>query len=426
MNAFKALFSGDRIYKEEFASSFFASIISPQIDHGLKLKPLELLLNNLTSKYTENQILQDCFNYVSNDLKTRNIPETNNIRTSTLTPHCNTILTHLEEEHVDISIRIGNFLLLIENKIYECSIGDVKKEICGYYNAIKKKQIPNLKIIPLIIYPSSSNIPKEKIFTDKNETEICTLSWDKDIKEILEELNKNTNNSPQSQTSTTIKMFLDFFNDKYQTYRSSPDDIIISLEKYFDKLSFDKRNKTKLTALLGDFGGSIDNKHVYHNGPILSYQNKSTGKMCFPFKIQNNGFIQINYPGLKPEPFLANKKLEVNGKKLSILDMLQKIMESKGFKFEPTGHKFSLDQIFDSTLEKNFKEINEWLKDKVSSREDICEEYQAVLSTVEKIKVKIDDQYESYGLTDDKLDVKIFLSKENRDKFIKILQDCDK
>ena len=145
-------------------------------------------------KYPNNLILKNCFHYIT-ELNDNEISITDNIRQHTLKDCDSIVCTNLEEKRIDISIRIGDFLLLFENKIYESSIGCVTNEISGYYNSVNKKNLSLFSVIPIVIYPSSVNIPNNKIFIDDNPEliEICAISWKGEIKEIFEELKKDFN-----------------------------------------------------------------------------------------------------------------------------------------------------------------------------------------------------------------------------------------
>lgn len=133
MNIFKVLASGKHAFREEFLSAFLAYLLSPKMDHGLGSIFLTSLLSQVAERNQSSPLKA-----ITDNLKSRlweNIFEENGGQP----------VVELEVAYpggwIDIVVRIGNWFVLIENKILAQSKteGQIKAQYDGLQKVIEQR-----------------------------------------------------------------------------------------------------------------------------------------------------------------------------------------------------------------------------------------------------------------------------------------------
>ncbi len=153
MNIFKILSSGKHAFREEFISAFLAYLLSPKMDHGLG----ESFLSSLLSQVAEQNDAPD-IKQLTQKLQSRlweNIFEDNGTQP----------IVELEVAYprghghgwIDVVIRIGDYFVLIENKILVGSKTEdqIKEQYLGLQQVLKQREFEgDYKILLLYLVPA--------------------------------------------------------------------------------------------------------------------------------------------------------------------------------------------------------------------------------------------------------------------------------
>ena len=274
MNIFKALFSGWRYYGEEHASSFLGYLLNPHSDHGLGLTFLRAFIDALDKAHGGKTLQLPC--------EIDRIGYQEDYRSPTVDVILEHSLGETGRGRSDILVLIKDnnnessneydYALLIENKIYDGSIGKVSEQLNQYKkclfdvdNTVFKGQVGAIHRV--CILPEFSKISSQQ----KTDDGILWLAW-KDRSEnphpqtitsifnhILEDSSTGKIAPLLHETRFMLLSYLNFMNDGYCGYRYTPPVAPLTDEEKADYekvgariLSFVAGVKKRLQGL-GDF-----------------------------------------------------------------------------------------------------------------------------------------------------------------------------
>jgi hypothetical protein len=276
MNIFKALFSGWRYYGEEHASSFLGYLLNPHSDHGLGLTFLRAFIDALDKAHGGKTLQLPC--------KIDKIGYQEDYRSPTVDVILEKSLENSNRGRADILVLIKDnnaessneydHALLIENKIYDCSIGNVSEQLNQYKkclfdvdNTFFKGQVGTIHRI--CILPKFEDIASQQ----KTDDGILWLAW-KDRNEnphpqvissifhkILEDSNTGKIAPLLHETRFVILSYLNFMKDDYRGYRYSPPVTPLTEEEKADYKKVGERILPFVTGVkkrLQDLGGFSD------------------------------------------------------------------------------------------------------------------------------------------------------------------------
>ncbi len=299
INIFRTVFSGWRVFKEEHASQILAFLLSPHMPHGIDNKFLKKFLNQLLVKLPESSKAA-IVEYLK-DIDNKNFAD-QNYRTTILSAEAfksnASYQVQLEAKpdssskgRIDILIKLDDILLVVENKILSCSVGEVDTQVANYVSEIEDNSIIKkinkleniIKIIPVCILPDGTRSANNPFFT---WGEICEMLDEYDI--------------------PFVKDFIEFTRDHYQPYQSEDskqDRNLLTYAMFLKKASKNEKNKGDMEKLIdkilkewrnldgADCPDPTDPNTMMLDGPIMWCDVNGTN--VYPFKINNNGNFSI-------------------------------------------------------------------------------------------------------------------------------------
>ncbi|MCF8304482.1 MAG: PD-(D/E)XK nuclease family protein [Bacteroidales bacterium] len=234
MNLFKVLASGRKSFQEETASAVLLWLLNPTMDHGLGYSFLSKFIQQIGESIAHEELI----NKVS-ELTAYFRGEREND-----TKIWFNLEYHVDNAFIDIVLFMEDWIVAIENKIYQesFSTGQLEKEYNGLKRKLKKLvkegKIENDKVIMIYLIPSMKtskvNIPPqmEVEFNElkvKNEDEKLVVTWQGKngskkpsiasiITEILKDERHGLIDPIPTYTRDTLKALKVFISNDFQGY----------------------------------------------------------------------------------------------------------------------------------------------------------------------------------------------------------------
>jgi hypothetical protein len=370
MNLIKAIFSGHRGFKEEFASALLGYLMSPNMDHGLGTVFLKRFLESL--KVNEDKIpkvVGDAIEYLSsNTLMGKPGDES-------LHP---IVEVFLEYERCDIVIQLKKATsdgkdawLLIENKIGAGSVGNIVEQVNGYYLAISNKDKSGDCFVKIAILPLDQHVGHYKGI----DSSILWTSWRREgtskakdtivdiLRKILRESAEGSISPLPSDTEYMLRSLINFVEDSFEGYRGNRKSI--TLADFVEEMSiYDGGDENKNRKLAEEAIDTINKIYAEvgeqqnacgMDGPIIGFKTNSE-KNVWPFKIRSDGYVLIQHQGMK--------KLKLDKDKENNVVVRKWLCENIAFKEDlgETSFNFSFDLLFKDENLKHFIDVLKRIK----------------------------------------------------------------
>jgi hypothetical protein len=211
-NIFKTLFSGYRGYKEEFSSQVLAFFLTPHMPHGFRDAILSGMLKKLGLQITYNWP-ENAHDYYCRDI----LGSLNTSSNEDCEIQIESAPAPGDSGRIDIFLRLGQNLLIIENKIYHGSVGEVFTQIEGYRKTLDEwlnKNKYQFTIYPVIIFPKDYQMTLTKDV-------IYSCDWN-DVCEIFEAALQS---NPHANGAAMLRDFMVYIQESYKGYRNSDDSV---------------------------------------------------------------------------------------------------------------------------------------------------------------------------------------------------------
>ncbi len=356
MNLFKAVFSGYYGFKEEFASALLAYLLCPDMDHAIKTGFLKLFLKSLRS--VKGPLPQKLIDEISDST----------LKGDLCGDGSSKIKVNVEYEECDICVRIenqkGKILLVVENKINPNSVGDIITQINGYAKNISSKiGFVHENCIKICILPDTNSV--NRIYKNGGN-DIYFTSWNGDgestcghepiidvLRRLLLESGDGTISPLPSDTEHMIKSLINFILDGFSGYVNMASPKNMSIAEFVKMMSNNIEDKEafeeKAERIIKEIYDSCDSQKytVPPNGPIIYLQTNS-GIHSWPFKINSNGYVQIQHQAIGKLPLGDDPKTTI---KEWLCKNNQDFTSSMG-----TSFKFAFDLLFKSENLAHFKD----------------------------------------------------------------------
>lgn len=361
-NLCEAFFSGYYFFREEFASCALGYMLSP-FSTG-KVEPLRTFIEQLlaTTQGKNHALLEEALE----KLNEPDLTWENSFVAEPLTGKTD-IASAVEFQEIDILLRIGEVVLLFENKIYDGSVGNIAQQIRNYVKALPERYKD--KTVPIAIYPQCA-----KKFED-----IAAVSWNGSDEFVLRDF--------FADMAVKYKSLEDFVHLIKGGF-SSDSRMVVPPQQAYDvlvnKFDGDFPEIIRQVIPLENFSPGND----MFNGGCLLYRLplENTGGECFPFRLVVNGKCEILYQGLRKSVFLSGKTFDG---KHTVRDIIRLMLEKRGVKFTTRFH-FSYKEFAKAETRQAFNEVLELLNEidrSQWSEDDFDEKYRSLTDT----KVTLND-----------------------------------
>lgn len=307
-NLCEAFFSGYYFFREEFASCLLGYLLSPfSTGKTVALQRFLKLLQSADSKYAP-----ELARAAAELAEMKSFPE--HFAENPLEEKY-PFATALEFEHIDILIRINRTLIIVENKIYPCSVGNLPEQIKGYAELFDSE---TYTVVPVALVPPGG-------VANYGEN-IIAIPWlEPDSPDICSFL------SEMSNDIEGLDQFIAFLKSNFQT-ASRPNPVV--------------RKSELLKFIDPDIVKIICNDDIFDSydigrdkASIASIIQILRGESCviYPFRVVGRKcYINV----IKNPKFLCGKNFDG---KHNIRDLIKAVLEKHGY--EITDYNFDCNEI---------------------------------------------------------------------------------